>query len=64
MGELGGKVGKEITAKFAQKASDQTQLIIRTAVGAASGGASSTVTAVSMKIIENLEKKLDKTISK
>ncbi len=53
MGQLGGMAGKEIAMKFSKEASDQTQLLIRSALGVATGSTASATTALTIKIISN-----------
>jgi hypothetical protein len=45
--------GKEIAMKFSKEASDQTQLLIRSALGVATGSTASATTALTIKIISN-----------
>jgi hypothetical protein len=53
MGQLGGMAGKEIAMKFSKEASEQTQLLIRSALGVATGSTASATTALTIKIISN-----------
>ena len=56
MGQLGGKAGKEIAMKLSKDASEQTQLLIRSSLGIATGSTASATTALAIKVIDNVLK--------
>ena len=56
MGQLGGLAGKQIVMRLSQDASEQTQLVIRSALGVATGSASSALTTLIVKVVDNILK--------
>ena len=56
LGQLGGLAGKALVMKISKEATEQTQLLIRSALGVAAGGVASGATAAIIKIVDNILK--------